>query len=57
MRKKIKIEWILNILLNFGNVIIIILMRSKNSALAEFENIEFALQTKDLLNNTIFMGN
>eukprot|EP00825_Cyclidium_porcatum_P045524 TRINITY_DN6936_c0_g2_i3.p4 TRINITY_DN6936_c0_g2~~TRINITY_DN6936_c0_g2_i3.p4 ORF type:complete len:166 (-),score=16.40 TRINITY_DN6936_c0_g2_i3:247-744(-) len=32
-------------------------MRSKNSALAEFENIEFALQTKDLLNNTIFMGN
>lgn len=53
----LKIEWLMNLLLNFGNVIKLIFIRDKKSALVEFENIDFSTQAKDFLNNTKFMGN
>lgn len=53
----VKIDWLMNLLLNFGNVLKLILIRDKKSALVEFENVEFSTQAKDFLNNTRFMGN
>eukprot|EP00825_Cyclidium_porcatum_P011000 TRINITY_DN15618_c0_g1_i2.p1 TRINITY_DN15618_c0_g1~~TRINITY_DN15618_c0_g1_i2.p1 ORF type:complete len:232 (+),score=21.26 TRINITY_DN15618_c0_g1_i2:294-989(+) len=55
--KEVKIEWLMNLLLNFGNVVKLVFIRDKKSALVEFENFEFSTQAKDFLNNTRFMGN
>jgi len=45
-----------NIFSNFGNITKIIFMRSKASALIEFENADYAGVAKDYLNNIMFMG-
>jgi hypothetical protein len=46
----------MNLFLNFGNVTKICFMRDKMASLIEFEDIEFATQSKDFLNNTKFFG-
>lgn len=40
--KFIKIEYIMNLFLNFGNIEIICYIRQKKASLIEFENIVFA---------------
>jgi len=45
-----------NVFSNFGNISKIIFMRSKASALIEFESAEYAGVAKDYLNNIMFMG-
>lgn len=40
--KEVKIEWLMNLLLNFGNVVKLVFIRDKKSALVEFENFEFS---------------
>lgn len=45
-----------NLFGNFGNIKYIVLMKSKNAVLMEFENVEFATQAKDFLNNTVYGG-
>lgn len=54
--QNLKIQWLMNLFLNFGNVTKICLMRDKMASLIEFEDIEFATQSKDFLNNTKFFG-
>lgn len=53
----IKIEWLMNLFMNFGNVTKICFMHEKLAALIEFEEVDFATQAKDFLNGTSFMGN
>jgi len=52
----IKTHMLLNLFANFGNVMKIVFMRQKKASLIEFENMDFATQAKDFLNNTVFLG-
>ena len=52
-----KVHMLYNVFSNFGNILKIIYIRSKASALIEFENSEYSTITKDYLNNIVFMGN
>ena len=54
--KDIKINMLYNIFSNFGNILKIILIRSKAAALIEFENCYYSAISKDYLNNIVFMG-
>ena len=54
---QIKVEWLMNLFMNFGNVTKICFMREKFAALVEFEDLEFATQAKDFLNGTCFCNN
>jgi RNA recognition motif-containing protein len=54
--KDIKVQMLFNIFSNFGNITKIIFMRSKTSALIEFENADYASVARDYLNNIMFMG-
>lgn len=50
----IKVEMIYNLFSNFGNITQIMFLKSKNCALVEYENVEFATICKDFLNNMKF---
>jgi len=54
--KEIRVQMLYNIFSNFGNILKIIFMKSKASALIEFENVDYATIAKDYLNNIVFMG-
>ena len=54
--KDIKINMLYNIFSNFGNILKIILIKSKAAALIEFENYYYSAISKDYLNNIVFMG-
>ncbi len=54
---QIKIEWIMNLFMNFGNILKICFLREKSAALIEFTEQEFATQAKDFLNGTWFCNN
>lgn len=53
---KMTIIMIYNLFSNFGNILKIIFLRNKSAALIEFENISYATQAKDSLNNLVFFG-
>lgn len=55
--EKISLEILNNLLSNYGNVVKIIMLRNKLSALVEFENKQYATDTKEILNNIRLMGN
>ncbi len=52
---EIKIEYLLTLFMNFGNVVEIVKIPNKSAALVEFEDVVFATQAKDYLNNSRFM--
>ncbi|CAK68164.1 unnamed protein product (macronuclear) [Paramecium tetraurelia] len=47
---------IFNLLSNFGNVLVIIHIKSKTSALVQFEKLQHAQNALDHLNNQVFFG-
>jgi hypothetical protein len=55
--KELKITMIYNLFSNFGNIVKIIFIKNKSSALIEYENVEYATVAKDFLNNMSFFGN
>jgi len=54
--KDIKVDMLYNIFSNFGNILKILFIPSKTSALIEFENAEYSTICMDYLNNIVFMG-
>ena len=54
--RDIKVEMLYNIFSNFGNILKILFIPSKTSALIEFENAEYSTICMDYLNNIVFMG-
>jgi len=54
--KEIKVHMLYNIFSNFGNILKILFIPSKSSALLEFENAEYSTICMDYLNNIVFMG-
>ena len=54
--KIINMNILYNLFSNFGNILKIIFLRLKHVALIEFENVFYATQTKDFLNNIRFLN-
>ncbi len=54
--RDIKVDMLYNIFSNFGNILKILFIPSKTSALIEFENAEYSTICMDYLNNIVFMG-